>query len=254
MITKAYIINKEQNSNKYYVRIPIFEKPGINSENSNLSRTHFSATLAHEPTIFDAYNIGDCVFVGFENNELNRPVIIGKLYTKNDTSATSGLIETKVLTVLDKVTLPADTTIGGINFSNISNFFNSINDTLNKKDIFVDSIQFKTNTEGAGLVNFNDKEGLAQITLSPNVTMTIGVDEVLKVYNDTDEILLDGQVVYITDSETDIVPVSLAVASDYAQTERVIGVVTETIGVGSSGFVTSSGFVGDIVLDQIFTQ
>lgn len=135
MITKAYIINKEQNSNKYDVRIPIFEKPGINSENSNLSRTHFSATLAHEPTIFDAYNIGDCVFVGFENNELNRPVIIGKLYTKNDTSATSGLIETKVLKVLDKVTLPADTTIGGINFSNISNFFNSINDILNKKDI-----------------------------------------------------------------------------------------------------------------------
>jgi hypothetical protein len=198
MITKAYIINKEQNSNKYYVRIPIFEKPGINSENSNLSRTHFSATLAHEPTIFDTYNIGDCVFVGFENNELNRPVIIGKLYTKNDTSATSGLIETKVLTVLDKTTLPADTTIGEINFANISNFFNSINDTLNKKDIFVDSIQLKTGVEGAGLVNFNDKEELAQITLSPNVTMAVGVDEVLKVYNDTDETLVDGTVVYRT--------------------------------------------------------
>ena len=84
--------------------------------------------------------------------------------------------------------------------------------------------------------------------------MAIGVDEVLKVYNDTDEILLEGQVVYITDSETDIVPVSLAVASDYAQTERVIGVVTETIGVESSGFVTRRGFVGGILLDpNIYT-
>ena len=79
--------------------------------------------------------------------------------------------------------------------------------------------------------------------------MAVGVDAVLKVYNDTDEILLDGQVVYITDSETDIVPVALAVASDYAQTERVIGVVTETIGVGSSGFVTRRGFVGGLVID-----
>ena len=48
----------------------------------------------------------------------------------------------------------------------------------------------------------------------------IGIDAVLKVYNDTDEILTDGQVVYITDSETDLVPVALAVASDYATNRK----------------------------------
>lgn len=247
MITKAYIVNKEQNSNKYHVRIPIFEKPGINSENSNLSRTHFSATLAHEPTIFDSYNIGDCVFVGFENNELNRPVIIGKLHTKNETSATSGLIETKVLTVLDKTTLPADTTIGEINFANISNFFNSINDTLNKKDIFVDSIQFKTNNEGAGLVNFNDKEGLAQITLSPNVTMTVGVDEVLKVYNDTDETLVDGTVVYRTGvkKETDFInkvnEPNLVVNGDFENTSSWTPYGATLSTANNNGLVTNNG-------------
>lgn len=249
MVTKAYIINKEQDSNKYIVRIPIFEKPGMTSDTSNLSRTLFSATLAHEPSVLDVYSSGDCVFVGFENNELNRPVILGKLYTKDENQDSMGLSNNKVLIVSDKASLPADTTIGSVNFKNLSNFFASINDTITKKDIFVDSIQFKTANEDAGKVFFNDEEGTLQITLSPNVTMAVGVDSVLKVYNDTDTPFVDGQIVYMSGNISGMSKVQLSKANDYDKVNKTIGVVTESIVSHEFGFITREGFVGGILID-----
>jgi len=132
MITKAYILDINSQSNKYYIRIPIFDKPGLSSDNSIFSSALFYATLSHEPTSKESYKVGDTVFVGFENNDLNKPIIIGKLYTPEEEPSPTGAIDVKSLTVYDKAILPANTTIGSVNFSNISNFFASINDTLNK--------------------------------------------------------------------------------------------------------------------------
>ena len=84
------------------------------------------------------------------------------------------------LKVTHKATLPADTTIGSIKFENISKYFEAINEALDKKDIFVNSIQFKTDNPGAGRLFFNDGEGVFQASLSPNVTMAIGIDAVFK--------------------------------------------------------------------------
>lgn len=235
--------------NAYKVELNIFQIPGDNDKKNYT----YTANCAVPGGVYDSFNVGDKVFVGFLNNNKSLPLILGKIYQGVKDEARS-IANLNALKVKSKAELPKNTTIGNIDFSDKEYFFDNVNEVIQDKDIFVDSIQLKTGAEGAGLVNFNDKEGLAQITLSPNVTMAVGSDEVLKVYNDTDEILLDGQVVYITDSETAIVPVSLAVASDYAQTERVIGVVTETIGVGSSGFVTRRGFVGRVLLDpNIYT-
>lgn len=145
MITKAYILDINPQSNKYYIRIPIFDKPGLSADNSTFSGALFYATLSHEPTSKESYKVGDTVFVGFENNDLNKPIIIGKLYTLGEEPSPTGAIDVKSLTVYDKAILPANTTIGSVNFSNISNFFASINDRLN--EVLSDSI---THNELAG--------------------------------------------------------------------------------------------------------
>lgn len=131
MITKAYILDINPQSNKYYIHIPIFDKPGLSADNSTFSSALFYATLSHEPTSKESYKVGDTVFVGFENNDLNKPIIIGKLYTLGEEPNPTGAIDVKSLTVYDMAILPANTTIGSVNFSNISNFFTSINDKLN---------------------------------------------------------------------------------------------------------------------------
>lgn len=198
MITKAFIIEKQLDTNKFFIRIPIFEKPGISSNESKLNSTIFLATLSHEPTSFDSYNVGDCVFVGFENNDLGKPVILGKLFLNKENERSIGALSSSSLVVKDKAVLPTDTTIGDTSLSNILNFFSAVNDTINKKDLFVDTIKFSSNNSDAGLVQFDDNEGTLQVKLSENVEMSVGVDEVLKVYNDTDETLVDGTVVYRT--------------------------------------------------------
>lgn len=231
MITKAYIISKEQNSNKYNVRIPFFEKPGINSENSNLSRTHFSATLAHEPTIFDTYNIGDCVFVGFENNELNRPVIIGKLYTKNDTSATSGLIETKVLTAVDKATLPADTTIDGINWQQVQQLFaevDYINAKIDGKKTDVE-IEYDGEIDGTLVsnvqVDIDNKSKLIVTKTTPSEVLTPEEREKINAIDldgdGTKYLADDGEYKFLDlDSKVDKIPGKELSTNDYTTSEK----------------------------------
>ena len=68
MITKAYIIRKSENNiNKFYIRIPIFETPGLNI-NQKLNNNIIEATLCYTPGSLDSYKEGDCVFITFENS------------------------------------------------------------------------------------------------------------------------------------------------------------------------------------------
>jgi hypothetical protein len=250
MITKAYILEINQQSNKYKIRIPIFEKPGLSTENSKLSNTVFQATLSHEPTANQSYRVGDCVFVGFENNQNNRPIILGKLYTVDEVENKTGALNSKSLLVYDKAVLPADTTIGNIDFGNISNFFNRINDVIDNKDLFVDSIQFTTQNEGAGLVSFDDDEGVLEVSLSPNVVLDIGIDDVIKVYNDTAGTLTYGQAVYNSGvvTSTNKFKVKLSQASNHSISDNTLGLITEPILSGQYGFVKRRGLISNVLV------
>lgn len=148
MITKAYITEIDITSNKFIVEIPLFSKPGI-SQDTKLSSTSMSATLSKEPTARHSYEVGDVVYVGFEDVDLNRPVILGKLYLKDDDSKTVGGLNVKDIIVKDKATLPANTTIGDIDFSSMSNYINLINDYLEQlsfKDLdILDRVELQEN-------------------------------------------------------------------------------------------------------------
>ena len=82
MITKGIITNIDYNTNVCQVRLPIFEQAGSTSAVIN------EATISTIPGLYNSYKINDIVYVAFEDNQLNSPVIIGKLYIDNATEST----------------------------------------------------------------------------------------------------------------------------------------------------------------------
>lgn len=77
MIIKAIIEElPEPGDNHYMIRIPFMED---HTKNKSI----FSALLSHTPGIYDSYKVGDVVFISFENEKLDVPIILGKLYTPN---------------------------------------------------------------------------------------------------------------------------------------------------------------------------
>lgn len=103
MITKALIMSRFEN--KFMVRIPLFESSG------NLHEVIIPATLCYTPGNLDAYKDGDVVYVGFENNEISNPVILGKLYTGPEQAAQTYTFNDSLKTV-SSAELPKKTSIG----------------------------------------------------------------------------------------------------------------------------------------------
>ena len=106
MIFKAIIKEvPEYNSNKFIIRIPTLE------DNTNKEML-FEALLCNQPGEYDGYKVGDVVFASFEDNKLDTPVILGKLYT-SVVDDTRGYHKLSNLIVEDSIVLPSNTKIGG---------------------------------------------------------------------------------------------------------------------------------------------
>lgn len=135
MITKGYIISKSPNiSNKYLVRIPIFETTGIGETDSTLNSSTFDATLCYNPGNLEGYLPGDAVFIGFEDNKYSKPIILGKLYLgieKNKAATSNQYINS--LEVTKKAILPPDTKIGEISLLTILEMYRHISNLDFKK-------------------------------------------------------------------------------------------------------------------------
>lgn len=117
MIVKGEIVNVLSNKYRYNVHIPVFDTAGINT------KSIFECGVCNEPGVTQGYKEGDIVIVGFENNSLNHPIIIGKFFTNSyaDNDNLSS-IKTSTLDVKDGASLPSNTTVGGINLWNIMNY------------------------------------------------------------------------------------------------------------------------------------
>lgn len=76
MITKGIITELPTTNNLFKVWIPVFDK---NLNNKFISE----ATLCCNSLGLEGYNINDVVFIGFEDNYLSKPIILGKLYLPN---------------------------------------------------------------------------------------------------------------------------------------------------------------------------
>lgn len=122
MITLGYIDKlNSANSNLVSVRLPIFEKAGINE------KAIFEANVGYTPGNLNGYKVGDCVVVGFIDNTMNSPIILGKLYTGDETSATN-FSNANSLRVSESADLPGNTVIGGVPFIDMLTKLNGLPD------------------------------------------------------------------------------------------------------------------------------
>ena len=111
--TSAYI------ANKYLVELNIFQVPGDN----NKKNYTYQANCLAIPGQYSAYKVGDKVYVGFLNNDLSLPIILGKIYQGLEEDARSAIYAQNI-TVTGRCDLPTDTTIGDIKYKQLLRLFN----------------------------------------------------------------------------------------------------------------------------------
>lgn len=118
MITKA-IIEEKINEYTYRVRIPIFDG-SKNSLISTAAKDLCIAVASMPKGIYNSLQKNDVVIVGFEDNDVENPIILGQLYRESlNTLNEFPTIITDVLTVNNQVNLPKNTTIGTITYEDL---------------------------------------------------------------------------------------------------------------------------------------
>ena len=79
----------------------------------------------------------------------------------------------------------------------------------------------------------------------PEITMQIGQEDWVRVYNSSGSQINNGQCVYVTGANNNVPTIDLADATDDAKVHA-IGLATHNIANGSYGYVTTKGVVNDI--------
>lgn len=134
MITKGIVIKRIEDSNKYLVRLPVFESFNNSSDTENLTNAAlFEATLCYAPGNTDGIVPNDIVYVGFENNTYDQAIILGKLYLGDEGLATSHQ-NVNTLVVNGSAVLNGHVKINGLDFSTIDEHNQAINDLFGMAD------------------------------------------------------------------------------------------------------------------------
>lgn len=128
MLVKGIVMSQMiQGSNKIKVRLPTFETAGIDN------KVIIQALIAYNPGNLYSYNIGDVVIVSFEHDQVNQPIILGKLYTGPEDKA-SNYSFANSLEVTEKAVLPTTTTIGNLSYNDLVLAVNSAANSEVKAD------------------------------------------------------------------------------------------------------------------------
>ena len=105
MVTKAIIRTINGPGNRCIVRMPLFETA------SSTTPIEAEALVSITPGMFNNLEVGDVVFVAFEENALEKPIIIGKLLkgsnVENNVRGGAGILDT--LMVRSAATIPCTT-------------------------------------------------------------------------------------------------------------------------------------------------
>ena len=104
MITKGQITSIDLSGNTCSVRMPFFESAGNDEING-------VATISNTPGSYNGYKVGDVVWVAFENNLMELPVVIGKLYlgAELEKADPRGTINVETSATSKSATIPFDT-------------------------------------------------------------------------------------------------------------------------------------------------
>lgn len=113
-----------------------------------------------------------------------------------------------------------------------------------------DFVQFDTGitpTTAVGKLQWDPTWGGPQVGMTGgNVNLQIGQEDLVYVYNNTGSQINEGQVVRVLGSQGQRLTVALAQANNDAGSTTVLGMATENIANGASGFITTQGLVSGI--------
>lgn len=115
----------------------------------------------------------------------------------------------------------------------------------------VNAVQLDTTPTGltptAGQLSYNATDGIVDMgTGFPGVTIQVGMENVVRVRNNTGATITNGQVVYVSGALGNRPTVALADADAPVQALAVIGVATADIANNADGLVTTGGIVRDL--------
>lgn len=107
MVTKGIIKSIDIKGNTCIIRIPSFETAGDNEFIA-------TATVSNTPGSYNGYKVNDVVWVAFEDNQFECPVIIGKLYLGIDAEKADprGTLNVEDSKVSRSAEIPFDTKLG----------------------------------------------------------------------------------------------------------------------------------------------
>jgi len=97
-----------------------------------------------------------------------------------------------------------------------------------------------TGAGGTGIFRYDTGEKVTEVGID-GITLKIGVQEYVRVYNDTASTMAKGAVVYISGAQGNRVAVRLADASSESTSAGTLGIVSQSIAAGAEGFVQVSG-------------
>lgn len=117
------IVEKILDNKEILVRVPLLNK-SANAPGATPTKELNPAVICNMPNCSISVKVGDIVFIGFENNDYSKPIILGYLFSDSG-NASQLNIEADTLTVNSKVKLPADTSIGKVTSADIYNLFQS---------------------------------------------------------------------------------------------------------------------------------
>ena len=105
MTVKGLIKSIDYTGNTCTVRIPTFESAANDSE------VCLPANIAMTPGLYNNYKEGDVVYVAFENNQLESPIVIGKLFlgTATEQKDPRGALNCDTIYSSTPISIPIDT-------------------------------------------------------------------------------------------------------------------------------------------------
>ena len=124
MLTKAIIQSIDYTKNICRVRIPLFENA---ARNTNVIEA--DAQFSVVPGLYNSYKVGDVVFIGFEENKMEAPVILGKLFVSTSAEASDqrGTLSGNSLSITDTAQLPYSTLFDFTKISQNNPLYNDLN-------------------------------------------------------------------------------------------------------------------------------
>lgn len=145
MITKGIV---EELISPYQVRVRIPLLDGIPSDpNSTKTKDLGIATICSLPNCYLNVNLGDIVFISFEDNTRDKLLVLGVLSAENQNKTYSELTLSR-LDVVNEVKLPAQTTIGNVtpeDIQKLTNLYDNVQKQLNSLKERLDIIDEKLN-------------------------------------------------------------------------------------------------------------